>query len=252
MATGATSIAESADRFYGDCMAQVTCPFGNFWTIFIHVEDLTPDHIARRVATVERASPPKNGDSVPTAARTSSPPNQGDCKFIGTGYKLHRTGPFRHEVVRREDSNAAKRMQRQQVAVAADDMSGRTAQSQFQELVVFGITARGHCCGHFHQLRFPHQCRQEFQAFVLSQITVESGLRRTSFSSASVAREMSEVPCSRIRSNARRGVDRGNSAALTVTLVSTTARTLLVTQEILQNLRRKPATLGRPSSLVHN
>ena len=37
MATGATSIAESADRFYGDCMAQVTCPFGNFWTIFIHL-----------------------------------------------------------------------------------------------------------------------------------------------------------------------------------------------------------------------
>ena len=56
MATGATSIAESADRFYGDCMAQVTCPFGNFWTIFIHVEveDLTPDHIAR-------PSPPSRG-----------------------------------------------------------------------------------------------------------------------------------------------------------------------------------------------
>jgi hypothetical protein len=152
----------------------------SFWQLLDHLHPCRsrrPDPRPYRppVATVKRASPPKNGDSVPTAARTSSPPNQGDCKFIGTGYKLHRTGPFRHEAVRREDSNAAKRMQRQQVAVAADDMSGRTAQSQFQELVVFGITARGHCCGHFHQLRFPHQCRQEFQAFVLSQLTVESG-----------------------------------------------------------------------------
>ena len=137
--------------------------------------------------------------------------------------------------------------------------------------------------GNFHQFRFPRQCRQEFQAFGLSQITDRGtrtllrllppvpipspmppgipGVRPLSDNcQIGVCRghrsarpsEISKVPCSRTWSSARRGVDRGSSAALIVTFVSTTARTLLVTQEVLQNLRRKASTFGRPPGLVHN
>ena len=67
-----------------------------------------------------------------------------------------------------------------------------------------------------------------------------------------MAMEISEVPCPRTRSNARRGVDCGNSAALIATLVSSTAPTLLVTQERLQYIRRQAPSLGHLPGLIHD
>ena len=48
MAAGATSIAEPADQFYGDRLARITGP-NNKWSISTHIEDLTPDQIAKRL-----------------------------------------------------------------------------------------------------------------------------------------------------------------------------------------------------------
>ena len=52
MAAGATSIAEPADQFYGDRLARIIDPHGNQWSISTHIEYLTPDQIAERIASI--------------------------------------------------------------------------------------------------------------------------------------------------------------------------------------------------------
>ena len=52
MAAGATSITEAADQFYGDRLARITDPHNNQWSISTHIEDLTPDQIAERIASM--------------------------------------------------------------------------------------------------------------------------------------------------------------------------------------------------------
>ena len=52
MAAGATSVAEPADQFYGARLARITDPQGNQWSISTHIEDLTPDQIAERLAAL--------------------------------------------------------------------------------------------------------------------------------------------------------------------------------------------------------
>src|SRR6185295_8317977 len=78
------------------------------------------------------------------------------------------------------------------------------------------------------------------------------GRRKTSFSSAAVADEISTVPCYSAKSNACRGAERGSSAALTATWVSTTTRTLLVIQQRLQDLWRQATCLSTGTDLVHD
>ena len=50
VAAGAESIMEPADQFYGDRNGGVRDAFGNQWWVGTHVEDLTPEEIARRAA----------------------------------------------------------------------------------------------------------------------------------------------------------------------------------------------------------
>src|SRR4051794_30563563 len=45
---GATSLREPADQFYGDRMAGVRDPAGNYWWIATHVEDVSPEEMRRR------------------------------------------------------------------------------------------------------------------------------------------------------------------------------------------------------------
>ena len=45
---GATVTMEVADQFWGDRFGSVTDPFGHSWSIATHVEDLTPEEIAKR------------------------------------------------------------------------------------------------------------------------------------------------------------------------------------------------------------
>ena len=47
---GGTSVKEPEDRFYGDRTATVRDPVGNMWSIATHVEDLSDDEMAKRLA----------------------------------------------------------------------------------------------------------------------------------------------------------------------------------------------------------
>ena len=48
---GAVSIMEPADQFYGDRNAGVKDPSGNLWWIATHIEDVSPEELARRATT---------------------------------------------------------------------------------------------------------------------------------------------------------------------------------------------------------
>lgn len=50
LAAGATSITEPTDQFYGDRNAGVQDPCGNLWWIATHIEDVSPEELARRAA----------------------------------------------------------------------------------------------------------------------------------------------------------------------------------------------------------
>src|SRR3954468_3430068 len=45
---GATVTMEVADQFWGDRFGSITDPFGHSWSIATHVEDLSPEEMARR------------------------------------------------------------------------------------------------------------------------------------------------------------------------------------------------------------
>ena len=49
---GATSIDEPSDQFYGDRLASITDPYNNHWAIATHIEDLTPDQLEERLASL--------------------------------------------------------------------------------------------------------------------------------------------------------------------------------------------------------
>jgi uncharacterized glyoxalase superfamily protein PhnB len=51
---GGESLFEPDDQFYGDRMAGVRGPAGNFWWIATHVEGVDPDQVERRAAERER------------------------------------------------------------------------------------------------------------------------------------------------------------------------------------------------------
>ena len=51
-AAGAAAVAGPADQFYGDRLARITDPCGNQWSIFTHIEDLTPYQVAERLAAM--------------------------------------------------------------------------------------------------------------------------------------------------------------------------------------------------------
>lgn len=50
IAAGATSLSEPANQFYGDRSGGVTDASGMHWWVSTHVEDVTPDELARRAA----------------------------------------------------------------------------------------------------------------------------------------------------------------------------------------------------------
>jgi uncharacterized glyoxalase superfamily protein PhnB len=48
MDSGAISLREPSDQFYGDRTAGIQDPSGNHWWISTHIEDVTPEEIAIR------------------------------------------------------------------------------------------------------------------------------------------------------------------------------------------------------------
>lgn len=47
---GATSTRDPEDQFYGERSAEIDDPFGNWWTISTHIEDLSEDEARERTA----------------------------------------------------------------------------------------------------------------------------------------------------------------------------------------------------------
>ena len=52
VAAGASGVAEPADQFYGERIGRVIDPAGNTWTIATHVEDVTPEQMMERMASM--------------------------------------------------------------------------------------------------------------------------------------------------------------------------------------------------------
>jgi PhnB protein len=51
---GATSVRAPENAFYGDRNANVQDPFGNFWGIATHVEDVPPDELKKRAEAFQK------------------------------------------------------------------------------------------------------------------------------------------------------------------------------------------------------
>jgi len=49
---GATSVREPSDQFYGDRSGGVIDPCGNYWGIATHIEDVSPEEMAKRFAAM--------------------------------------------------------------------------------------------------------------------------------------------------------------------------------------------------------
>lgn len=49
---GATAVAAPADQFYGDRLGRILDPAGNAWTIATHIEDVTPEQMMERMASM--------------------------------------------------------------------------------------------------------------------------------------------------------------------------------------------------------
>jgi PhnB protein len=54
VASGATVLTEPTDQFYGDRSGAVIDPCGNFWYLATHVEDVTPEEIAKRLQAMKK------------------------------------------------------------------------------------------------------------------------------------------------------------------------------------------------------
>ncbi len=60
IAEGATEIHPVQDQFYGDRLGMVQDPFGHLWTIATHVEDVSPEELARRSEALRSQSGPSD------------------------------------------------------------------------------------------------------------------------------------------------------------------------------------------------
>src|SRR5438477_4071276 len=53
VAAGARLVHPVEDKFYGDRMGTIEDPFGHRWYVTTHIEDVTPQEIARRAAALQ-------------------------------------------------------------------------------------------------------------------------------------------------------------------------------------------------------
>jgi PhnB protein len=56
MTAGAKGTQELEDRFYGDRAGQFEDPFGHFWDVATHIEDVSPEEMSKRAAEVMGAA----------------------------------------------------------------------------------------------------------------------------------------------------------------------------------------------------
>ena len=55
VAAGAKAVAPPSDMFWGDRWSMVEDPFGNVWQIATHVEDVSPEEMMKRMASMAKA-----------------------------------------------------------------------------------------------------------------------------------------------------------------------------------------------------
>lgn len=55
VAAGAIIRRPPQDQFYGDRSGVLEDPFGHFWTLATHIEDVTPEEMERRMAALPKA-----------------------------------------------------------------------------------------------------------------------------------------------------------------------------------------------------
>ena len=53
-ASGATIVRPVENQFYGDRSGSFEDPFGHVWNVSTHVEDVTPEEMARRAAAMAK------------------------------------------------------------------------------------------------------------------------------------------------------------------------------------------------------
>lgn len=56
VASGAKPLRPVKDQFYGDRSGSFLDPFGHMWTVATHVEDVSPEEIRKRMATMSHAA----------------------------------------------------------------------------------------------------------------------------------------------------------------------------------------------------
>ena len=57
IAAGAKELRPVEDQFYGDRTGTLTDPFGHVWSVGTHKEDLTPEQITERMASMQGGGP---------------------------------------------------------------------------------------------------------------------------------------------------------------------------------------------------
>jgi len=72
---GATVVQPLMDMFWGDRFGQVRDPFGHLWSLATHMEDLTPEEMARRgreaMAAMPASKPPTKASARPSRKRST-------------------------------------------------------------------------------------------------------------------------------------------------------------------------------------
>ena len=54
--SGAKSVRDVADQFYGDRVGTLTDPFGHTWTVGTHVEDVSMEEMQKRMAALPKSA----------------------------------------------------------------------------------------------------------------------------------------------------------------------------------------------------
>jgi PhnB protein len=54
--SGAKLLRPIKDQFYGDRSGSLLDPFGHMWSVATHVEDVTPEEMKKRMATMSQAA----------------------------------------------------------------------------------------------------------------------------------------------------------------------------------------------------
>jgi PhnB protein len=54
--SGARSVREVADQFYGDRVGTLLDPFGHTWTLGTHVEDVSEEEMDRRMSSMAKSA----------------------------------------------------------------------------------------------------------------------------------------------------------------------------------------------------